>query len=368
MKRIQIEFIGRGEIKNTPAILRENSAKKIFLITGNQSYQTCGAKYDIDRLLHNYNLVRFHDFSPNPNFDEALKGAKLFEKEECDFIIAIGGGSAIDMAKTINVFQAHKGKEKELATGKIKPVNHLAPTCIIPTTSGTGSEATHFAVIYVDGNKYSLAGEALLPDYVILDPRYTDILSPYITACTGFDALSQAIESYWAKNATADSRKFASKAIVLLIKNIERAVNDSNTSSRDKMLIGANYAGKAINISKTTAPHALSYTITSITGIPHGHAVALTLGNFFTLHEEKCLPEDVQICLRALYSLLNVASPKAAQTWWYSLMVRCGLETDLSSFRFSRDQLAKIVDSVNIERLSNHPVILNKEDLCSILK
>tara|TARA_R110002096_G_scaffold410190_1_gene609749 strand:- start:109 stop:1227 length:1119 start_codon:yes stop_codon:yes gene_type:complete len=368
MKRTQIEFIGRSEINAIPVILKENASKRVLLVTGDQSYQACGAEDDINRLLCNYNLIRFKDFSPNPKFDEALKGAKLFKENGCDFIIAIGGGSAIDVAKTINAFQAHEGQEKDLAIGKVKIVNSLAPVCCIPTTAGTGSEATHFAVTYVDGDKYSLASDALLPNYVILDPRYTDTLSSYITACTGFDALSQAIESYWAVGATKHSREFAEKAITLLIHDIETAVNDNTKIARDNMLLGANYAGKAINISKTTAPHALSYTITSLTDIPHGHAVALTLGNFFILHKEKRVPQDIQVKFEALFSILNVTSPESAHTWWYSLMARCGLKTKLYSLGLSDDFKMSIINSVNIERLSNHPIDLTEEDLVTVLK
>ncbi len=364
-----MEFIGRGQIRAIQKVLKKHAPKKIFLVTGKHSYQACGANSDIDRLLSDYTFVRFHDFSPNPTFKEALQGTKLFEKEPCDFIIAIGGGSAIDMAKTINVFQAHKGKEKELATGQLKLTNTLLPMCIVPTTTGTGSEATHFAVIYVDGDKYSLAHETLLPNYVILDPNYTDTMSPYITACTGFDALSQAIESYWAKGATDESRGYAVQAIPLISNNIELAVNEADRTARENMQLGANYAGKAINISKTTAPHALSYGITRITSLPHGHAVALTLGNFFIIND-RCINEGHQALdmFQNLYSLLNVSNANEAKSWWYDLMAKCKLNTDLKEYSLDKERLIDaIISYPNLERLGNHPFQLDKNDLKSAL-
>ena len=162
----------------------------------------------------------------------------------------------------------------------------LPPLVCIPTTAGTGSEATHFAVIYVDGKKKSIASQQLLPDVVILDPQLTDNMPAYVSACSGFDALCQA--TYWSRAATPLSQLYAALTIKVLIVELPQAVNSNSRLVRDKMQMAANWAGKAINISKTTAPHAMSYVITQEFGIPHGHAVALTLGKFFTLHEKYC--------------------------------------------------------------------------------
>lgn len=369
MTHIQKEYIGRGNIKYLKDILKQCNPGKVFLVSGQRSFQSCGAKADIEKLLQGYEFVTFNDFSPNPTIDEALKGSDLFKKEKCDFILAVGGGSPIDMAKIINAFQAHEGREHQLAKGSIKISKTLVPSCVIPTTAGTGSEATHFAVVYVEGKKYSLADNSLLPDYVILDATYTDNLPAYITACTGFDALCQAIESFWAKGATTESRGYATKAIPLLLENIEQAVKEcTDKAARDAMLLGANYAGKAINISKTTAPHALSYAITSATGLPHGHAVALTLGNFFIINNN-CLDKNDNsnidaFVLNDLYQLMNVHSAQEAQSQWYEFMKKCRLDFNKETIGLNNPEIIEgILKQVNAERLGNHPFQLSNDDL-----
>ena len=212
----------------------------------------------------------------------------------------------------------------------------------IPTTAGTGSEATHFAVIYVDGKKKSIASQQLLPDVVILDPQLTDNMPAYVSACSGFDALSQAIESYWSRAATPLSQLYAAMAIEVLLVELPQAVNSNSRLARDKMQMAANWAGKAINISKTTAPHAMSYVITQEFGIPHGHAVALTLGKFFTLHEKYCnvnigaflAGQSLDQITVDLYVLLGVNNANEACHKWYEIMSICGLETSIFTFIF----------------------------------
>jgi alcohol dehydrogenase class IV len=224
----------------------------------------------------------------------------------------------------------------------------------------------------MDGRKYSLAAPSLLPTVSILDARFTDGLPPYITACTGIDALCQATESFWANGATEESRGFARQAIALLVEHLVPAVKEGAVSARDQLLKAANFAGKAINISKTTAPHALSYAITSIYDVPHGHAVALTLGNFFPLHEavtEDCLQggydrDTFSRLMSELYALFSVENGQAARAFWYDLMTQCGLETNPSALGLASDAaIAEIVAAVNLERLGNHPVKLSVDQL-----
>jgi alcohol dehydrogenase class IV len=366
---MQKEYVGRGSIKNLTEELERFKARRIFLVTARDSHASCGARIELECLLRNYELVKF-SASPNPTFEKAMLGAKLFAKAGCDLIIAVGGGSAIDVAKSINAFQSHFGKELALATGMQSITHNLAPMMAIPTTAGTGSESTHFAVIYVDGKKYSLADPGLLPDVAIVDAVYTDSLPPYITACVGFDALSQSIESYWAAGASEESRKYASQAIELLIENLVEAVTNGGVIARDKMMHGSHLAGKAINISKTTAPHALSYSITTEFGLPHGHACALTLGGFFTLNEslgDKATCGSKQEFLskmQQLYNYLGVNSAIQARELWYSLMKACRLEFQLSAIGIlSPANIDKIIAEVNLERLENHPVRLSAYDL-----
>ncbi len=375
---MQREFIGRGQISALGQELSRMGARNILLVTQKESYKTCGASEALAQILQAFDVKIFNDFNPNPVFEDAMAGVNIYNEKGCDTIIAVGGGSSIDIAKSINALQAHQGDEYAIAIGKIKLSNPLAPLIAIPTTAGTGSEATHFAVLYVDGKKYSLASRLLQPNVAIVDANFTGSLPPYIAACTGFDALCQSIESYWAVAANNESRKNASRAIALLESNLANAVNQQSREAQENVLTAANFAGKAINVSKTTAPHALSYTITSEYGIAHGHAVALTLGEFFILHSNsnrqkpinpKINNSEFQNIMQNLYRLLKVNNARQAKEKWYALMQECGLGPCLNTCNINTEEdYNKIVAGVNLERLGNHPIELTSEILETVFR
>ena len=356
---MQIEYVGRGSIEFIVAEVNRLGAENLLLVTGKNSYESCGAKEFLATLLADFQVTVFDKFSPNPTSVEVLAGAEVCASESCELIIAVGGGSCIDVAKAIKAVQGNLPRALGIMRGDIPLEKNLLPLIAVPTTAGTGSEATHFSVIYIEGKKYSLAAENLLPEIAILDAIFTDSLPAYITACTAFDALCQAIESYWAKGATMQSKGYAEKSIQLLWPRLLGVVNAPTNELRESVLLAANYAGKAINISKTTAPHALSYTITSLSGLPHGHAVALTLGNFFSIHANaECAP--LHLVMQDLFEMLGVADAEEARLAWYSAMQACGLSTDVSEL-----DSAAIIAGVNVERLGNHPIALDEEMLLS---
>ena len=192
----------------------------------------------------------------------------------------MGGGSVLDIGKSVSIFSTNKGNIEDYLFKKISFRKKGIPLILIPTTAGTGSEATHFAVIFKEKTKYSLADEKFIQgDYIIVDPELTYSLPKRVTAYTGMDAFCQGVESFWNINSTDESKEYAKKAIKLIMNNIEKAVNSPDEESRYNMAIAANYAGKAINITKTTATHAISYPITSYFNVPHGLAVALTISS-----------------------------------------------------------------------------------------
>jgi alcohol dehydrogenase class IV len=238
----------------------------------------------------------------------------------------------------------------DLVRGAAAPVSR-APLYCAPTTAGSGSEATHFAVVYIGREKYSLAGEALLARAVAVDPLLSASMPPYLTACSGFDAVCHAVESWWARGADAESRGYAARALKLLLPNIEEAVTAPTPHARRNMAEGAYWAGRAINVSKTTAPHAFSYHLTSAYSIPHGHAVALALGTFWRVNEPAIPP--------GLLAALGQPSAGEAGRFWRDLMERCGLETRLSVLGVEPEAAEEMAKSVNAERLGNNPVALD---------
>ncbi|MES1181452.1 MAG: iron-containing alcohol dehydrogenase, partial [Flavobacterium sp.] len=204
------------------AVINRYNAKSIFLVTGKSSYTKTGADSFIQEVqnLCGTSFFHFSDFESNPKIVDAKKGALLFRKHQCDMIITTGGGSVIDMGKTINALQGnyHMDHEELVVTNQV--ADQLCPLIAIPTTAGSGSEATQFAVIYIGKTKYSLSHPDLLPRVVGLNFRFTMSQSGYQAACSGLDALAQAIESYWSVQSTEESVAWSIKALKLLLPNL----------------------------------------------------------------------------------------------------------------------------------------------------
>jgi alcohol dehydrogenase class IV len=331
---------------------------------------------DVERMLSRFPITRFSEFEPNPKLDDIERGIALFKDSSPDLVVALGGGSAIDVGKLIALLANQHSSARDLITGKAPIQMGATPMIAIPTTSGTGSEATHFSVTYVDGDKYSVAHPSSLPDVALVDPALTVSLPKTITAGTGLDAFCQAIESIWAVGSTEESRDYAKQALRLVWNNLPRAVQNPTIEARLAMSQGAHLAGKAINIGKTTSSHALSYFVTSRYGIPHGMAVSLTISQMFAFNaqvsESNCAdPRGVLFVRERVNEILQTLECTSVEH-------ACELISDFirslgcpSSYHEAdiRDVRAidEIVASANLERLSNNPRSCTAEALIKLL-
>lgn len=374
----QQEHFGFDSIKNLAEILIKQKPKSIFLATGKNSYEKCGARPILEPFLKNYPTAHFQDFGLIPNIKSIGKGIPLFKEKKCDFVIAIGGGTVIDSAKAVNIMAANSAGPAQCLENGAFLENKGFPLLAIPTTAGSGSEATKFAVVYIDKTKYSLEHESILPDYAIMDPQFTMNLPKGITASAGMDALSQAIESYWSINSTDKSKKYAKGAIKLVTGNLSGAVNSPSRANREAMLKAANLAGKAINISKTTAPHSISYPLTSYFNVPHGHAAALTLAQALS-YNSQVTEEDVSDIRGADYvkktvneiaGLLGADNAEEAAGKIHALMKNVGLSTKLSELGIESGEDLNILikNGFNPSRVKNNPRLLTESALMQILK
>jgi len=370
-------YTGYDSYKKIYDILGNFFPKKIFLVTGKKSYFLSGAKKILSKFINECNHIRFFDFEINPKIKDIKRGIDLFNKEKCDFVIGIGGGSVMDIAKSISLLAAQKGDLEEFIKGRISLKGRQITSLMIPTTAGTGGESTHFSVIYINKTKYSLAHNSLLPDYAVLDPIFTKNLPPYITACTSMDALCQAIESFWSTNSTEESRIYSKQAIELIMSNIIKNVNNPDRASRGKMLIASNLAGKAINIAKTTAAHSVSYPITSYFNIPHGYAVALTLPYFIKYNNDISLEnlqdsrgiKFVKDRMSELFTMLKVKTADKAKDKLLSIMKEINLETRLSKLGINRNNIDIIINNgFNPQRMKNNPRLVTERDLRNLLE
>lgn len=305
--------------------------------------------------------VFFSDYSPNPKYEDVKKGACLFKKSGCKTIVSIGGGSAIDVAKCIKLF-ATLDNEYDFLNGKYNYNNiyHIA----VPTTCGTGSESTSFAVIYYNGQKLSIEHGSVLPDVAILDHSFLASLPEYQRNSTLSDSLCQAIESYWAANANDESRHYSARCIEMILANLESFLCGDIAASKN-ILRASNYSGKAINISKTTAPHAMSYKLTSLYKIAHGHAVALCLIPCWKLLKEKAKTDKkLEETLLSLASVLTKSGIDESISYVSDIIKKL----NLPAVTINADDLNTLADSVNTSRLNNNPVIFDKSELYNIYK
>lgn len=347
----------------------ENSCKKILAVCDDSiKFMKPFASYlnTLDR--SGVSVIYFRDFQPNPLYENVTDGVTMFREKGCDSIIAVGGGSAIDVAKCIKLYSNMNGNGEngEFLNQNIVPNN--IPFLAMPTTAGTGSEATRYAVIYFNGVKQSVTDESCIPQTVLMDSGALKTLPLYQKKSTMMDALCHAIESFWSVNSTEESKAYSKDAIRLIIENMDGYLKNNDEGSAG-MLRAANVAGKAINITQTTAGHAMCYKITSLFGCAHGHAAALcdrVLYRWMIDNTDKCSdPRGEKYLKRTLDEIgqaMNCDGAEAGARRLNSIFEELNLEIPSATV----EQFAVLKNSVNPDRLKNHPITLN-ENIIDVL-
>ena len=379
MPKTQLTAEGRGSLKRLPEMMKKLKIRNPLIV---------GIPPLPERLTGEVpslsNAPLFSAFHANPDLRDTLAGAALFREAGCDGLIAVGGGSSIDTAKGIRALLA----TASAAPTASAPTSSAAPTAsastssvpsaleealfrvarrllpdrlpvpeiAIPGTAGTGSEATQFAVVYDGGKKISLDHPDLLPEGVILDAALLDTLPMYHKKSCALDALAQGIESYWSRGATEESRVHAYLAILGVLDNL-KAYLAGDPKAAEEMLHAAFQSGKAIQITRTTAAHAMSYQLTKTMGLAHGHAVMVTLPVLW----EMMLPrEEMKETLSSLSRLMRLGDPMMGPRLLWGILL--DLEMPIPE-NPGEERLEELAASVNAERLGNHPVPLSREDV-----
>lgn len=334
----QVDFVGRGSIDKLKRVLDDINPKKLLVFTGKKSFETYADSFKAI-LSTVENVTYYNKFSTNPDIKEVNTAISDLGMD-FDLIISVGGGSVIDFAKAF----------RYLSELSVKMV-------AIPTTAGTGSESTQFAVVYEEEKKLSLDDLSILPEYSICDSEFLKTNSKYLKACTAMDAFCQAIESFWAVRSTPESRVYAEKAITLCKDNIELFVNsdkEDRESIEDFMMMASHMAGKAINISRTTAAHALSYYLTKRYGIPHGHAVALNIQRVYAINNQvtdtNCSDERGCSFVKDIMDRIGKILKSDNNNYFDSLITSIGLEN------FIGVSFEKLLSKVEKNRFANNPV------------
>jgi alcohol dehydrogenase class IV len=375
----QAAHVGFGSERHLAAALDALAPHSILLLTGRTSFSASGAEDAVGHRLSGRRVHRLSHAGGPPQVEGVRQGIAEFRSFRPDVVVAVGGGSVLDMAKLVALLAVQPGAPAaltEYVTGDRPIERDACPLIALPTTAGSGSEATHFAVVYHDKRKYSVAHASVLPRVAIVDPQFTMTLTPRQTAISGFDALSQAVESYWSVNSTDVSRERSRRAVGLALEHLSAAVRRPTRAARAGMAEAAFLAGQAIDIARTTAPHAVSYGMTAWFDVPHGQAVAVTLPHFFRFNAATT-PEDttdrrgaafVRQTIGELNEMLGARSAEESCARLQALMREVGLATTLESLGISSaESRQRILEGVNPERMINNPRAVTSGQLQEIV-
>lgn len=290
---------GRGSITELVAAVEKEKPDSVLIFT-DQGVRDAGLTRQAEAILTEQNIsFEVIDGLPaEPAWQELDRVLNRIRKLSCGMIVAIGGGSVMDAAKLCAALL----KETAGVMDAVKDngiIRSRVPLVMIPTTCGTGSEATCNSIVAVpeENMKIGIVSEVLIPDYVILDSEMVDKLPPHIVASTGIDALAHAVECFTSKKATRLSDLYAGEGARILFHNLQDAyLHPERTEAREALQLGAYYGGAAITSSGTTAVHALSYPLGGRYHIPHGIANAILFTPVMRANKQSCQTQLASLC------------------------------------------------------------------------
>lgn len=350
---------------------------RALLVIGKGSLRKSGVLAKLTKLLESSNIevTLYEGVEPDPSIQTIDEGCRVCKANNCDLVIGVGGGSVLDAAKAIAVLKINPGSVREYQM-KGKAIKHRGLPCIaIPTTSGTGAEGNKTVVVTNKEKKIkkSINHPYMVPVLAILDPSLTVSLPLKLTAVTGMDALSHAIESYVSLNAQPFTEATSLMAIELIGKNLRQAVaNGSDISARSNMAIASYMAGISLNAG-VGACHILAHPLGALFKIPHGEAVAILLSQFMQKNLS-CATEKFARIAVAMGENVSGLSLKSAAEFSIKAMSKLrhdiGLEKSLKDFNVKEENFAGILKGVeeSTGHIKTNPCPTTKELLIDILK
>lgn len=359
-----MRILNRGSTAAIPSEAKRISKNNsLFIITGSQSNTHPNIKQVLDQLNQTFECRHYVVQSWLATIEEYESFKKTFQETEPGCLVAIGGGRIMDFAKLIGT-----GLQTDTIRQKIKdnqPIIRDIPLIAVPTTAGSGAEATPYAVFYFSGEKYTISHPSLLPDSEIIDPDLLETLSPQQLAISGADAICQAVESIFSPSATEKTLLISRAAFTVGIPALKACVQ-GNSEFSELLCWASNMAGQAITHVRTNVPHALSYYLTSHHKVPHGQAVAFYVGAYLEEMITNVKASQSSTTLKetcaALEAILKAQNGMSIEESWHSFLLSIGLKPYFTHPDASRI-CSEIVKSANIERLQNLVVPLNIEKI-----
>jgi alcohol dehydrogenase len=341
--------------------------KRVLLVLGKQSFRNSLYYNNLCGYLEGLSIQKLEGIPNNPTASYVQEQWDKLRDKTFDVVIGVGGGSVLDFGKTVAALLTQTaGKIDDYLAKRVGFEQKPLPFVAIPTTAGTGSEVTPYASIESkDKQKISLAHPYLFPAIAIVDPTLTYSMPAYLTACTGFDAICQAIESYWSKSNTSQSQTHSLRAIPVLLSAIRRAITKpDDVTARYEMAYASSEAGIAISETKTTAVHSVSYPMTTHFGVAHGHACALTLSSFIRFNAPALKGDRGN----RLYQRMGTSSADNAANLIDHLMNEVQLERTLTKVGIDQTGINTVVEhGFRTDRVKNNPRDLTPDELRELL-
>lgn len=343
-------FSGEDALENLKTILQANGVKKVAVFT-DKGIQGAGLlDYPMAKIqAAGVESVILNDLPPEPTYSQAQALVDAYKASGADFIVAVGGGSVMDTAKLSSILATEDYTIKDLLDNPSLGKKHVK-TLMIPTTAGTGAEATPNAIVAVPEKelKVGIVNDEMIADYVILDAVMIKKLPRKIAAATGVDALCHAIECWTSNKANPFSDLFAMEALDLILNHIESACDDPEAmDAKNKMQIASFLAGVAITASGTTAVHALSYPLGGKYHIAHGVSNAILLVPVMKFNEPVCREKFAQAydrCVRGTHTCKTVEEKSAYMIAWMEEIVKhLEIPTSLKEFGVPAENLEDLV-------------------------
>lgn len=365
---------GEGCVEKVREIIAMERAEKILVFT-DKGIRSTGIADILTRILEGsgteYRI--FDDLIPEPSYQDVERVVKETENFRGDLIIAIGGGSVMDTAKLCSVLKDAEYTVKDLLDDPAIAKKQIK-TVMIPTTCGTGAEATCNAIVAVpeEQSKKGIVNDNMIPDYVLLDAQMIRRLPTSIVAATGVDALAHVVECYTSKKATPFSDTYAMEGAKLLFHNIRAAfAEQDNMEAKNSMLLGAFYGGVAITGSGTTAVHALSYPLGGRYHIAHGVSNAILFAHVMEFNKDACSSRLASLCDGVFPELAGRTEEEKAQYMIdqiADIVKATEIPTDLSTFGVKMEDLDFLVDAGSRQQrlLVNNMKELSLDDIRNI--
>lgn len=353
---------GCGSLGQLPSVVNE-LGQHALLVTGRRAMRRAGVTDRVRADLESAgcSVAVFDDVPAEPGFDSVDAGRVLLERRNADVVIGIGGGSVVDVAKAIAGLAYAEQPTAAFFAGQAMP-DRGAAIVAVPTTAGTGAEVTCNSVLSDPNNpvKQSIRGDVLMPAVALVDPELTVSMPPAVTARSGMDALTQAIESYWSIHATPITEALALHAIELISGSILDAFNDgSNIDARRAMAYGSLTTGMAFANSRLGAVHGLAHPLGARYHIPHGEVCAILLPHVMRLNRP---------AVPAKYDRISHIVGQDAADYAADLLTRLDIPTTLEHVAISRNDFDVIVEeSMPSGSLKANPKQVAPDDLLAIL-